>query len=236
MSPTPYYEHAGITIYHGDCREILPGMEADVLITDPPYGAGYYQTDVDVLAPHLLREWTRRFSATVVFGWPEWLIGLCVTAAVAPTEWVTWWASNGRHRGFNRTGLWRESECIAAFGVGDWGKLRQQRVATVTPMRQSGKRGTPQTEDARMGDVWRDESPNLNINQPPRLHPNEKPESVMRRLLTVFPGIVVDPFMGSGTTLRAAKNLGRQAIGIEVEERYCEVAVARLGQEVLDVA
>jgi site-specific DNA-methyltransferase (adenine-specific) len=228
----PYYEDAWITIYHGDCHaQALP--DADALITDPPYGTGYYATDVDPRAD--LCDWTARFEFVVLFGWPEKLIGLCAGAGMVPDEWVTWWPSNGRARGFNKGGLWREVECIAAFGTADWGRLRIPRTYTTTPMPNPGARGTPQTDQARMGDVWRDESPNLNPNQPPRLHPNEKPESVMRRLIAVTDGTVLDPFMGSGTTLRAAKNLGRRAIGIEIEERYCEIAAQRCAQDVFDL-
>ena len=68
-----------------------------------------------------------------------------------------------------------------------------------------------------------------------RTHPTQKPVTLMKRIIEDhFPtGVIVDPFMGSGTTLRAAKDLGRRAVGIEIEERYCEAAVARLAQEVL---
>jgi hypothetical protein len=65
-------------------------------------------------------------------------------------------------------------------------------------------------------------------------HPSPKPLKAMQWLVSRFSGTVIDPFMGSGTTLVAAKNLGRQAIGVEVEERYCEVAARRLSQEVFD--
>jgi site-specific DNA-methyltransferase (adenine-specific) len=69
-----------------------------------------------------------------------------------------------------------------------------------------------------------------------RTHVTEKPEKLLRDLLSVAPdGAVLDPFMGSGTTLRAAKDLGRKAIGIEIEERYCEIAAQRCAQEVLDL-
>ncbi len=65
-------------------------------------------------------------------------------------------------------------------------------------------------------------------------HPCQKPIRLIRRLLAWTSGIILDPFMGSGTTLRAAKDLGRKAIGIEIEEKYCEIAVKRLRQEVFD--
>ena len=76
----------------------------------------------------------------------------------------------------------------------------------------------------------------VNANNPgkPRLHPTEKPISLMTQIIdTMPPGVILDPFMGSGTTLRAAKDLGRRAIGIEIDERYCEIAVRRLAQGVL---
>jgi site-specific DNA-methyltransferase (adenine-specific) len=67
-----------------------------------------------------------------------------------------------------------------------------------------------------------------------KIHPTQKPERLIKRLLSLFPGeTILDPFMGSGTTLRAAKDLGRRAIGIEIEEKYCEIAVERLRQGVL---
>lgn len=229
----PYYSDDFVTIYHGDCREILPNVAADVVITDPPYGTKHYETDTDVFTPDLLRQLIA-IGPCAVFGWPEKLVGLCVDAGAKPDEWVTWWPTNGRNRGFNRIGLWREAEMIAFFGGANWSTLRQPRRKTTTPLPDSGLRGDPQTDMARMGDVWTDESPNLNPNQPKRHHPNEKPVAVMARLVRVNPGTVVDPFMGSGTTLVAAKAEGRRAIGIELDERYCEIAARRCAQEVLD--
>jgi site-specific DNA-methyltransferase (adenine-specific) len=69
------------------------------------------------------------------------------------------------------------------------------------------------------------------------MHPNQKPIALMRWCIEKCPpGTVLDPYMGSGTTIRAAKDLGRKAIGIEIEERYCEIAAKRLAQGVLDLA
>lgn len=234
----PYYDDGTVTIYHGDCREILPAVCGEVLVTDPPYGTNLYPSDTDVLTAEMFTAWIGRFAVVTVFGWPERLVALCGAAGVVPDEWITWWPTNARTRGYNRVGLWREVECVAMFGRCDWGLLRQPRRARSSPSKDAGVRGKREDpRGARMGDVWRDESPNLNPNQRGRLHPNEKPVSLMRRLLTVTEDdLVVDPFMGSGSTLRAAKEMGRRAIGIEIEERYCEIAARRMSQEALDLA
>jgi site-specific DNA-methyltransferase (adenine-specific) len=234
----PYYDDGTCSIYHGGCHELLPDLAAEAVITDPPYGTGLYATDTGTFAPSLLAKLVACFPVSAIFGWPEKLVKLSVAAQVVPTEWVTWWPTNGRHgRGFAPSGLWRESECIAIYGPAAWEVLRQPHVATSGPMPGRHARGGTERKDARMGDVWRDESPNLNPSQVRhRLHPNEKPVAVMGRLIRACcpdGGTVLDPFMGSGTTLRAAKDLGRKAIGIEIEERYCEVAAKRLAQEVL---
>ena len=236
----PYYQDDHVTLYHGDCREILPALDGDaVVITDPPYGTGAYASDVKVLTGELLRGFAERGAA--VFGWPELLVKWCVEAGTSPLEWITWWPTNGAIRGFNPVGLWRESECIAAWAGFDWKALRTERSNSVPLDRynsgNSGNRrlssGNP--ESRHMGDVWRQPSPGLGFQSAKRLHPNEKPIEVLRLLVTACTAdTVIDPFAGSGTTLRAAKDLGRKAIGIELDERYCEIAAERLGQEVLD--
>jgi site-specific DNA-methyltransferase (adenine-specific) len=238
----PYYERDGIVIYHGDCREVLPSLAADVVVTDPPYGAGHYETDTEVLTAVMLASW----PSAAVFGWPERLVALCVAAGRVPSEWITWAPTNGAMRGFNSAGLWRDTEHIAIFGKGEWCSTRQPReTSNATKLSQSARGigkggmerrpGDPDTR--RAGDVWTDAMPGLGFQWASRLHPNQKPTTVFARLIEAFPeGAILDPFMGSGTTLRAAKDLGRKAIGIEIEERYCEIAAKRLSQEVMVLA
>lgn len=229
----PYYEDADVTIYHADCRDLDLTVPYAVTITDPPYGSSYYSSDRDAFTADLVRRWIAN-GKLAVFGWPEALAALCVAIERTPDEWVCWHPTNARMRGMNLHGLWRESEHIAVFGHGEWGRLRQPRVVTTTPMPQRGTRIKDATGDVRMGDVWSEPSPNLNPRQYHRRHhPNEKPVAVMERLILSLtePGqVVIDPFMGSGTTLLAARNLGRKAIGVDVAEEYCAKAVSRLAQ------
>lgn len=237
---TPYYEHGGITIYYGDCRDVLP-LAADATITDPPYGTGYYATDRTILNARMLTTMPRPCA---VFGWPERLVSLCVAASVAPDEWVTWWPTNAALRTSPVPFLPREQECVAVFGeVSGFTRLRQPRTASSARLVAADYRGDKWRGDSQgppgsrfMGDVWTDAAPGLGFQAPRRLHPNEKPVTVLSRLVEALTGpgaIVLDPFAGSGPTLVAAKALGRRAIGIEIEERYCEIAAKRLSQEIL---
>jgi site-specific DNA-methyltransferase (adenine-specific) len=240
----PYYSDELVTIYHGDCRDVLPTLAVDAVVTDPPYGTGYYVTDKAILTGELMASWVEQYRTVMVFGYPERLVGLCVAAEVVPVEWVTWWPTNGAVRGTNLSGLWKETECVAAFGEHVFEDLRVERESGSfrhdvkrwaddnSHKRRGTSHGNPETR--RCPDVWRDASPNLGFNIKRRNHPNEKPVTVMARLLEATPpGVVADPFMGSGSTLVAARQLGRRCIGIEVEERYCEVAVRRLDQQTL---
>jgi hypothetical protein len=227
----PYYSDEWVTLYHGDCRGLLgygawfPTGQGIRLITDPPYE--------DWIAP-MLGEWVwHDYDSVAVFGYPELLVSWCVDGAVKPDEWVTW-APVTPHAGSGGDKLPRTIEAIAVFGQVHGGRrLMRERS-------QSGKRlahftGRPKSE-RRESDLWSDPEPGIGFNAHPRLHPNEKPASLLRKLvllLTDEGDTIIDPFCGSGTTLRAAKDLGRKAIGIEIEERYCEVAARRMGQEVM---
>lgn len=227
--PAPYYhdENAGITIYHGDCREILPRIVADVVVTDPPYGI----SDSPNTTPN--RQGKR---AGMVNTWhppstwdtsicPDWCRLCCASAHT-----VAWF------------GHWRKREEVCSYMTHPiraeivWAK--DCHVGPPCPVAPSDERiwlfYRRQFNPRRFEpSVWHE--PIIPTWQH-RFHRNEKPVSLMRRLVLFLSDTgdtILDPFMGSGTTLRAAKDLGRKAIGIEIEEKYCEIAVKRLAQEVL---
>lgn len=236
---TPYYQDDSVTIYHGPASDIWRQIKADALVTDPPYGNGAYVTDIRPDDSEL-SEMVTRFRTAAVFGYPENLVRWCVGEHLVPTEWVTWWPTNPMR---GRDGLLqRESEHIAIFGgVPGATRVMVERSPSAKRIARAfagGGRVGVDHDYRRAGDVWTEAKPGSAFTAAIKLHPNEKPIGLMRRLVTLCssPGdIVLDSFAGSGTTLRAAKDLGRKAIGIEIEERYCEIAAKRCAQEVLDL-
>lgn len=235
----PYYSDDAVTIYHGDCRAVLPGLGwTDSVITDPPYGTGYYPTDSDAFTAEMLTKFVG-MGPTAVFGWPERLVAYCVEARLVPDEWVTWWPTNAAIKTPPSRRLAAESECVAYFGdTAGFGLLTQPRTAKmqatyIGPNARGTSLGQPDTR--RLGDVWTSSAPGIGAHSHQRQHPNEKPVAVLSRLVQATgAAAVLDPFMGSGTTLRAAKDLGCSAVGIEIEERFCEIAAKRMAQGVLD--
>jgi len=200
----PYYEQDGVTIYHGDCREVLPSIVADVIVTDPPYGTG--------CAP---RGGLTAGSIAMESGFTE-------TWDVFDPTWAEMWG--GPMAVF----------CGIRFVFGMASAIRADGLLIYTksnpnPLGSSYEpcvtRGFPLRGRQHF------EAYNAFNGQ---VHPTQKPVEVMRWVVGRHPGgVVLDPFMGSGTTLVAAKDLGRRAIGIEIEERYCEIAAERLSQQVL---
>lgn len=225
---TPYYDHGGITIYHADCRDLLPHLgKFDLLLTDPPFDFGHYATDVAPDIPLIMESAPR----AALWGYPELLVQWCITIGRAPNEWVTWWPSNaaakagGRHKDIPR-----QVECVAVFAA----ELTAARVREPRVMTAGTHHGL--SDDVRASDVWRDPSPGIGFNAHQRKHPNEKPVSVMAKLLQLCgpeAKTVVDPYMGSGPIARACKDAGLRYVGIEIVEKYCEIAAKRLAQEVL---
>jgi len=214
----PYYERDGITIYHGDCLEISAWAHADVIVTDPPYGIrwkrgarGSYRPNS---GPHR-GIWgdddvsLRDAALAVAVPRPGLVFGSFYAAFPIGVKQVLVYhkPSYAGLIGAN-TPFRRDVEPI--FLIGDW--------PAVVPTSSS-------VFHARSG---------LNGSGISTDHPHTKPISVMLGLMALLPpGVVADPFMGSGSTLVAAERLGRRAIGIEIEERYCEIAAKRLSQRVM---
>lgn len=214
---TPYYDDGTVTIYHGDCLEVLDELceiSIDAVVTDPPYGNGtdYPSFDdsplnVSLLIADVLPK--VRAMAPVTLVTPG--IGR-LRDYPAPTWTLAWFAPGGT-------------------GSGPWGFTTWQPVlaygACPYLARGLGRRPDGFVAQFRTG----------KRHNEPVDHPCAKPLRTMKwlveRATPVERMTVLDPLMGSGTTLRAAKDLGRKAIGIEIEERYCEIAAKRMAQEVL---
>jgi DNA modification methylase len=212
---TPYFSEGGITIYHAHAASVLPSLQpVDLLLTDPPYGIGEARG----------KNRSRGNLATArdygVSGWddsppPRWLLDHARSLATWQVIFggnyfelppASCWLVWDKDNGENDF-----ADCELA-----WTNLRRA-------VRRLRFRWAGMLQEPGCGREFRE-------------HPTQKPEPVMRWALMLVPDAlcVLDPFMGSGTTLVAAKRLGRKAIGIEIEERYCEIAAKRLAQGALN--
>lgn len=197
---TPYYQDSHVTIYHGDCREILPSLpKSDLLLIDPPYGLG--------------EKWN---------GGPKW----------------------GLHHGQMGWDAQVDPFVLEAISYGDTAIVWGGNYYPLPPQRGwlIWDKIVRNFTSGHVELAW------SNIDQPTRafnfahaelasegkVHPTQKPVRLMTWCIGFVPEAqaIMDCYMGSGTTLRAAKDLGRKAIGIEREERYCEIAAKRMAQEV----
>lgn len=230
----PYYEQSGVTIYHGDCREVLPTLPpVDHVITDPPYEAEAHTLArrqrshgvVDVLPINFepidaaLRGFVGMECARIA---RRWVLVFCQVEAA-----MLWRDALSSVR-YLRTQVWVKPDSAPQF-TGDRPGMGYESIVTCW----SGKGKPSWNGGGRRGVYEHMVGVNGGGKNP---HPTMKPESLMRELVYLFtdPGdTIIDPFIGSGTTLVAAKRLGRKAIGIELEEKYCEVAARRLQQEAL---
>jgi site-specific DNA-methyltransferase (adenine-specific) len=225
---TPYYQHAGITIYHGDCREVLPHVEgADFVLTDPPYAdkthlgartGTHNGAEVLIDFPSITADELRGiFSQVCLKGW---LVATMDWRHILPLE-----EDPPSGMRFVRFGIWDKPTYTPQF-TGDRPATGWEAIGIFHSVG-----GTMKWNGGGTRAVW-----TFNKEQDNE-HPTEKPQALFSRLIGLFSqesDLVLDPFMGSGTTLRAAKDLGRRAIGIEIEEKYCEIAAKRLSQEVLE--
>lgn len=218
---TPYYEDESCVIYNGDCRDIMPELDFDVIVTDPPYG----------------------INANTK-GASTWRAGLAASNDYAPVQ--------GDDVPFDPALLLAAEVPTVMFGANHYGSrlpdasrwLVWDKLDGLKSCRDVGFNDQADVElawtnfggPARMfSHRWMGIMKTGEDAKTKRRHPTEKPVELMRWcMIQTPPGVILDPFMGSGTTLRAAKDLGRKAIGIELDRKYCDIAVKRLAQEVLD--
>lgn len=217
----PYYEDGSVTIYCADCRDVLPVLRADVLVTDPPYGVGLgVNKDMRANGHGLAKGAYANFADTY-----DDLIAIVIPAlriALAATKRAA--VFSGPHlQDLPKADAVGGIYCPAGAGRHRWGFKTFLPILFygTDPLLQTGARPNV------LQSVRRAE---------PNGHPCPKPIEWMRWLIdrvAVSGEVVLDPFAGSGSTLRAAKDLGHPAIGVETEERYCEIAARRCAQEVL---
>lgn len=223
----PYYQDDHVTLYHGDCLEIDAWLQADVLVTDPPYGRDWKQGNIKEA------RWLRaqdsdahggiandkttatRDAALEMWGERPWVaFGDLMLAPPSKTKLTAIYWKNSGTSGFRGAiaGIRRDAEAIYFGGKHASGMGGRSSVFEFTGA-VSGSHGLTGLHE----------------------HPHAKPVSLLEHLIQHCPeGVVADPFTGSGSTLVAAKALGHKAIGVELEERYCEIAAKRLAQDVLD--
>jgi site-specific DNA-methyltransferase (adenine-specific) len=209
----PYYERDGIVIYHGDCREILPTLDAesiDLVLADPPYGIGYVHGD------EAAKSYASKVNQTPVYGDDEPFD----PAPLLRFQRLILWGANHYASRLPDAAGWLVWDKRCNTGQNDQSDCELAWTNVLTTARTFYHLWNGFLRDSERG--W-------------RVHPTQKPVALMRWCLELVPdaAVALDPFMGSGTTLRAAKDLGRKAIGIEIEERYCEIAAKRLSQEVM---
>ena len=222
----PYYQDSLCTIYHADCRETVTQISADVLITDPPYGVGFSGKSakerggcVKKISGGYCFDDTPQYIANTVVPTVTCLIGNLKRAAITPgTRCMFLYPTP------SDVGCFYSS---AGTGLGRWGFTCMQPILFYgsDPYFEHAKGARPNS----LGQSYPNDANKTG-------HPCAKPFPMWRWLVNraSWDGdIILDPFMGSGTTLRVAKDLGRKAIGIEIEEKYCEIAAKRLAQEVL---
>ncbi len=213
----PYYQDDLVTLYHGDCLEVTDWLEADVLVTDPPYGQKYNGNfnrgnriefhkpiagdDTTEARDKALSQWGKK-SALVFGTWKT-------PKPADVLQVIVWDKTPCGFLGDLDLPWGNAHEEIYVLGKGAWTGKREPSVINAQ-MLMSGDKERPK-------------------------HPTPKPIGLMEKLVSKTIGVIADPFAGSGATLIAARNLGRISIGVEYEEKYCELIATRLSQQAFDL-
>jgi site-specific DNA-methyltransferase (adenine-specific) len=222
--PLPYFADRHVSVYHGDCRELLRSIASEsieLVLTDPPYGVDYRgrwcseweaiagDDEPTVTLPAFSEVWRAlkpNAFCLSFYGWPdaEQFLNAWKLIGFRPVSHLVCVKNN--------------------IGLGYFARSQHETAYLLA-------KGRPVRPHTAVGDVFEWE------REPLTYHPCQKPLRVISRLIAAFSAenaVILDPFMGSGTTILAARNLGRRAIGIEIDKRYCEVARERLAQQVFD--
>ncbi len=206
----PYFEEDGCTIFLGDCREILPSLpRVDLVLTDPPYGIAYDASHSKY------KNWIDRGEAT-------WDVGPFDPAPIISLQYPSIiWGGNCFASRLPDSAKW----IVWVKTARDDAEIRQADVEIAW----TNCIGRSRVFHHLWIGAYRESESGIR-----NYHPTQKPIEVMAWCLNLVPfaELILDPYCGSGTTLVAAKNLGRRAIGIEIEEKYCEIAAKRLAQKV----
>ncbi len=223
--PKPYYDHGGVVLFHGDCRDILPALTADAVVSDPPFGISDKPFEMGVRTSgrrggdntwHPESDWDKAIE-------PEWM-PLCLASAPV-VAWFGHWKARAQveaHAGMPARAeiVWaKDMHCGPPCPVA----RQDERIWLFSKAGIQCKRFDTTVWNEPVIPTWSK-----------KLHKNEKPLRLMRRLVSLLlsPGQkLIDPFMGSGSTVVAAKEMGVLAIGIDKDERHVETAAKRLAQE-----
>lgn len=240
----PYYQDAAVTIYHGDSRELLSQMpRVSAIVTDPPYGDTSIKWDVwpagwpalcRTLAPVLWSFGSLRMFMDKRDEFEGWTLA----------QDIVWEKHNGSSPFNDR--FRRVHEHALQFYQGAWADIFKSPIYTNDATAKTIQRkARPEHWGAIGGSTFvsEDGGPRLQRSvifcrscHGRAIHPTQKPDGIVRPLVEYsvpMDGIVLDPFMGSGTTLAVAKESGRRGIGIERDEKFCEQAALRMSQGIL---
>ncbi len=242
----PYFADDAVCIFHGDCRNILPLLpKVDLVLTDPPYGLTENEWDIKIA----LDDWwkaIKRHSSTTIMTASQPFTSMCVLTNLEQFrhEWV-WIKNRGSNFGNTVREPMKEHESVLVFSEGKWTyhpQMQQRTGGGLERVKYPVKSGSPSTNyrqfterildcgDLRVPSSWQ------KFNTEVGWHPTQKPVALFAYLMATYSNLgdtILDPFMGSGTTGIAAKKLGRRAIGIEIELKYCEIAAKRMAQSVM---
>lgn len=223
---TPYYEDEWVTLYHGDCLDVLPEVDSvvELVVTDPPYfqPAQHYVPargvkpirslgDTSVLL-HAFRAWAEQIDRVLS---PEGTAYVFCDGQSYPVTFNAFY-SLGKVRPL----IWDK---VTSFNGYTW-RHGHELIAWV-------ERPDAPRIPTGDGDIIRERAVRSSL----RSHPAEKPVPLLVRLIDKHAGCVLDPFAGSGASLYAARSLGRKSVGIEIEERYCEMIADRMSQGALSL-